>query len=267
MRIVFLQDAIKQNLLRSELFVKVSRTNGESGKGSCWAVHPQLVEFLEKETSAQLRDGGGGRKLKRAYSYGGKEGRQSRGGGRKRVKSEAQAPVDPCGLPGDLDWISLLNSQRVSCGSYGSPILGPPDLGQVGDPMICSPLIVPTSITSSSSPSTLPGADPALDGDLKDEKEVEDVFSDHHSPLPSPHLLRWAEGRPESPSRHPWAESRETTLRNLGQQRQTVTLPSLNRTPSTIWSPDMNGFSSSASCSTSLSLRQSKPRTAGSYIY
>ena len=254
--------------------MKVPRSNGESSKGACWALHPQLIEYLKKEANGQChREEGKGRKLKRASSYNGKDARQPRGGGgRKRVKSEAQTPVDPCGLPGDLDWISLLSSQRVSCGSYGSPILGPPDLGQVGDPMICSPLIVPTSITTAS-PSAPATSDPALETVLKDEKtEDEEVFRSHHNScgLPSPHLLPWEDSRPLSPSPHPWAESRETTLSSLGRDRQTIRLPPINRTSNPIWSPDTPCYSSSSSCltSTSFSRSYSKSRTpAESYIY
>ena len=222
-------------------------------------MHPHLREFLEKE---QLP--AGPRKLKRAYSYNGKDSRQG-GRGRKRVTSEAQVPVDPCGLPGDLDWISLLSSQRVSCGSYGSPILGPPDLGQVGDPMICSPLIVPTSITTASLSSTPAPADPALEDNLKDGKELEDVFTTTNSPLPSPHLLPWAECQPESPSIHPWAESKETTLKSLGRQRQRSVIPAHNHSS---WSPDVSCFSTScSSSSSSISHQHSKSRTAERYIY
>ena len=251
---------MRERLAVSDMFVKVGRVNGESSKGSCWALHPQLREILEKE---QLPCGGGSRKLKRAYSYNGKESQQGRGRGRKRVKSEAQAPVDPCGLPGDLDWISLLSSQRVSCGSYGSPVLGPADLGQVGDPMICSPLIVPTSITSSGPPSPQTTTEPTFEDNLKEERELEDVFSNHNSPLRSSHLLPWAETQPESPSKHPWAESREITMKNVGRQQQhRAALPQLHHSAS-VWSHE-------PSCSsTSLSLTHSrhKPRSAESYIY
>lgn len=252
--------------------MKVARTNGESSKGTCWAIHPQLMDLLEKETNSQIqREGRGGRRLKRAFSYSGKDSRQSRsgGGGRKRIKSEAQAPVDPCGLPGDLDWVSLLSSQRVSCGSYGSPILGPPDLGQVGDPMICSPLIIPTSMTTTSPPSTPAGTNPALDCDLKNNKDVEEVFRNHNSRLPSPHLLPWEDSRPESPFRHPWAESRETTLNSLGRQQHTVVLPPFNHTSNSLWSPDTTCYSTSASCSTSTTnlSHRCKSHAAESYIY
>ena len=262
-----LQNSIRQNLAMSELFVKVARSNGEPSKGCCWTIHPRYREFLDRE-DRKPGDGGGGRKLKRAYSYGGSNGRQSRGGARKRMKSEAQLPVDPCGLPGDLDWISLLSSQRVSCGSYGSPILGPPDLGQVGDPMICSPLIVPASIASS--PSTTHA--PSSTEHTKSRELEEDVFHNHSSPLPppSPGLLPWSDSRPQSPSPlHPWAESKETTLKSLGHQ-QSITLPhshAHSHTHNNIWSPETSYSSSLCSTSSSLLSRQHKLRTADSYIY
>lgn len=250
-----------------DLFVKVSRTNGESSKGCYWTIHPRCSEFLHRDDHMidGSSGGGGGRKVKRAYSYGGSNGQQSRSGTRKRVKSEAQVPVDPCGLPGDLDWISLLSSQRVSCGScpsqacrpvYGSPILGPPDLGQVGDPMICSPLVVPASISNGST--SLPIAtDNTMDQIKVKDLEEEEVFNNHNSPLPSPHLLPWADSRPESPCHHPWAEAKETTLTSLSRQQS---LHHHNHTSNNIWSPETNY----ASCLKTNSLQQSKARTSRS---
>lgn len=250
--------------------MKVPRSNGESSKGSCWTVNPEWRELLPQDTDSgpTVELTKGSRKLKRAYSYSGN--RQQSGGTRKRVKSENQLLVDPCGLPGDLDWISLLSSQRVSCGScpsqacrpvYGSPILGPPDLGHVGDPMICSPLVVPATIASGLSPCT-----PVVT-DTGKVKELEDDVFNHDSPLPSPHLLPWADSRPQSPHLHPWAESKETTLKNLGRQsRQATTLTSHNHNG--FWSPEAS-YSSSYSTSSSvasLSYRH-KPRTGDSYIY
>ena len=232
-------------------------------------MHPQYRELLERGSSDRINQlGKTGRKLKRAYSYNG-NGRQC-SGSRKRVKSEAQLPVDPCGLPGDLDWISLLSSQRVSCGScpsgacrpvYGSPILGPPDLSQTGgDPMICSPLVVPATIAHSP---TTPSAGADSDS-LKIKELEEDVFTNHTSPLLSPHLLPWADNRPESPHLHPWAESKETTLKNLGRQNR-PSLP-LNHTPHAVWSPEAS-YTSSCSIPTSSLSCKLQSRTAESYIY
>ena len=265
-----MQTAIRENLSLNELFVKVPRSNGESSKGCCWTIHPHCRELLsqnsnDRTTVDQLTKGG--RKLKRAYSYSGN--RRQSDGARKRVKSENLLPVDPCGLPGDLDWISLLNSQRVSCGScpsqgcrpvYGSPILGPPDLGQVGDPMICSPLIVPATIASPTTPVVTDS------GKVRNQDE-EDVFN-HDSPPSPPHLLSWADSRPESPFLHPWAESKETTLRNLGRQSRPA--PSLlpSRPLNGMWSPEASYSSSCSSTASSYSFPyRHKLRRGESQIY
>ena len=228
-------------------------------------MHPQCRDILEHDHSEQL--GKGGRKLKQRYSYNG-SGRQSGGGVRKRVKSEAQVPIDPCGLPGDLDWISLLSSQRVSCGScpsqacrpvYGSPILGPSDLGQVGDPMICSPLVVPATIANS------PVIPTVADTDGLKVEEEEDIFNNHSN---SPNLLPWADSRPQSPCLHPWAESKETTLTNLARRNPQPASLSLNRTTPnsmTLWSPEPN-YSSSHANSSCLSYKH-KLKPTESYIY
>ena len=268
---LFLQTSIRQNLSLNELFTKVPRSNGDSSKSSCWTISPQWREWLSRDsdgcTVVELAKGN--RKLKQAYSsYTGK--RRQSGGARKRVKSANQQPVDPCGLPGDLDWISLLSSQRVSCGScpsqacrpvYGSPVLGPPDLGQVGDPMVCSPLIIPATITSRLCPHT-----PVVtnSSSLRGKELDEDIFT-HDSPGPSPHVLPWADSRPQSPCLHPWAESKETTLKNLGQQyRLATTLASRNQ--NSIWSPEASYSSCSTTSVTSLSCKH-KPITSESYIY
>lgn len=257
-----LQTSIRQTLSLNEMFIKVPHSNGESNKGGYWTVNPQWKELFSSD-AAQLTKGG--RKLKRAFSY--SSDRRQSGTTRKRTKSE-NVPGDPCGLPGDLDWISLLSSQRVSCGScpsqacrpvYGSPILGPADLGQVGEPMMYSPLVVPATIANGLSPSTPVAVDTGKAKELE-----EDVFN-HDSPLPSPHLLTWSDSRPQSPHLHPWAESKETTLKNLGcQSRQVSSLTSHN---GSVWSPEPS-YSSTCQAATNLSHRH-KYRASGidSYIY
>lgn len=266
-----MQTSIRQTLSLEELFSKVPRSNGESNKGSYWTINPQWEDLFSRDTAAAELTRGG-RKIKRAFSYSGN--RRQSGTTRKRTKSENQVPGDPCGLPGDLDWISLLNSQRMSCGScpsqacrpvYGSPILGPADLGQVGEPVTCSPLVVPATIASGLSPSTPIAVDTGKTKELE-----EDVFN-HDSPLPSPHLLTWADSRPQSPCLHPWAESKETTLKNLG--RQSRQLSSLTSHNGSVWSPEP-GYSSSCLATTCNSVtnlsHRHKYRATGcgdSYIY
>ena len=209
-------------------------------------VNPQLKHILTLDDNGQNSEYNKKEDRKRSYSFSGDQ-RQAKGV-RKRARSDNQ-PADPCGLPGDLDWVSLLSSQRVSCGScpsqacrpvYGSPILGPPDLGQVGDPMVCSPLILPATMASTSdlSPQTPIIRDPERGKDLE-----EDILKPNS---PSPHLLPWAESRPQSPCLHPWAESKETTLRTLYRHKRTPM--SLANHSHSAWSPETS-FSSS-SCST-----------------
>ena len=257
-----LQNSIRHNLSLSDLFVKVPRSHGDSRKGSYWTVDPQWKHVLTVESNGQPEElAKGGRK--RAYSFSGD--RRPSGAMRKRARSDNHLPADPCGLPGDLDWVSLLSSQRVSCGScpsqacrpvYGSPILGPPDLGQVGDPMVCSPLILPTTLSSDLSPQT------PVTRDSGKGKELEEVVWKQDSP--SPHLLPWADSQPQSPCLHPWAESKETTLRNLHRQsRHAMTVTSQNH----MWSPEASYSSSCSTTSiTSLSYKQKKLANE-SYIY
>ena len=212
----FLQNSIRHNLSLNEMFVKVPRSNGDSRKGYCWKINPDYEHILSDENESNLTNAKATTKSrKRAHSQSFCNSQRRTTSSRKRIKSENQGPADPCGLPGDLDWVSLLSSQKVNCGScpsqscrpaFGSPVLGPPDLGHIGEPVVCSPL-VPTSLTSEHVPQT-----PLLyenRGAL-----LEEVVLKQDSP--SPLLLPWAESRPQSPYvSHPWAESRETTLHEM----------------------------------------------------
>ena len=243
----------------NEMFVKVARTSSDSrNKGCYWRVNPDYEHILCDENEPYLE--GNYSKLhvaklktknrKRAHSHSSCYGEEKKA--KRRIKRESNAPPDPCGLPGDLDWVSLLSSQKVSCGScpsqscrpvFGSPVLGPPDLGHIGDPVVCSPLIIPTLFSSEliepPGPSTLAGENK---GAL-----LEEVVLKQDSP--SPQLLPWAESWSQSPSFHPWAESKESTLhelRNLYKVKPTRTFHHLS--PDSSWS---------SSCSTT-SIRYGK---------
>ena len=194
---------------------------------------------------------------------------------RKRIKSQSASnqPADPCGLPGDLDWVSLLSSQRVTnCGlcpsqncrpAFGSPIFGTPDLGHVGEPVVCSPLVVPTS--SAIEPITDIPSTPLL-GDYKGAL-LEEVVLKQDSP--SPQILPWAESRSQSPvvsfsQPHPWSESKETTqheLKNLCPSKVSFT-----SSKSTMWSPDSSWSSSSTYSSTGRIVMQAR-RMSEACIY
>ncbi len=264
-----LQNSIRHNLSLNEMFVKVRRSSMPSGKGCHWTISPEYEHILCEESEAQILDHSYSKyhatKLsvkprKRAHSQsccneteedGRGQGRVKGGRNpnrRKRIKSDTQAPADPCGLPGDLDWVSLLSSQRVNCGScpsqacrpvFGSPILGPPDLGHIGEPVMCSPLVIPTTLSASQLPETpVPGENK---GAL-----LEEAVLKQDSPSPQL-LLPWADS--QSPHAHPWAESRDSTLhelRSIYKSAPQSSVASMAR-HSHRWSPESSW---SSSCST-----------------
>ena len=241
------------------MFVKVPRSNGDSRKGYCWKINPDYEHILSDEHESHLTEHtlsqlhhakvtAKSRKRAHSQSYYGAQRRTA--ASRKRIKSENQGPADPCGLPGDLDWVSLLSSQKVNCGScpsqscrpaFGSPVLGPPDLGHIGEPVVCSPL-VPTSEHAE-----LPQTPLLFEnrGAL-----LEEVVLKQDSP--SPLLLPWAESRPQSPGvSHPWAESRETTLHEMKNMYKSST-----NHRNQLWSPESSW--SSGSTFSAVGLRHSK---------
>ena len=240
------------------MFVKVPRSNGDARKGYCWKINPDYDHILSDENESHLTEHKFSRphakatakSRKRAHSQSCYGSQRRTTASRKRIKSESQGPADPCGLPGDLDWVSLLSSTKVNCGScpsqscrpaFGSPVLGPPDLGHIGEPVVCSPL-VPTS-EQAELPQT-----PLLyenRGAL-----LEEVVLKQDSP--SPLLLPWAESRPQSPCvSHPWAESRETTLHEMRNMYKSST-----NHKNQFWSPE-SSWSSGSTYST-VGLRHSK---------
>ena len=103
--------------------------------------------------------------------------------------------------------MSLLSSQKVGCiscnefhhcrPSFGSPVLGTPDLGHIGDPITCSPAVVPVTLMN-----RIPDTPP-----LKNElcNSLEEIITTQESPAPL--LPPWAaESRPYF-NEHPWAET------------------------------------------------------------
>ena len=225
---------MRHNLSLNEFFTKVPRTEGSTGKGSFWKVSPDYEHFLSQDrevqrlTEYQIRQQGIRSKTKarkRAQSQNG-NGKKEIPASRKRPKSISMTvPADPCHLPGDLDWVSLLSSQRmVTCSSctdshncrptFGSPVLGPPDLGHIGDPVICSPAVIPSTLIS-----RVPDTPPVVSQPTAHHQPFitidETMISSHESP--SPLLPRWAESRSQSPSmalEHPWADTKDGLLRS-----------------------------------------------------
>lgn len=262
------QNSIRHNLSLNELFVKVPRSKG---RGNHWKVNPDYEHILSEGNESFLLDypkvKGKGRK--RAHSMCCRDGgaAKSTKNGRKRAKSIQNIPADPCGLPGDLDWVSLLSSQRVSCAScpspeacrpvFGSPVLGPPDLGHIGDPVVCSPLTVPSS-TTSELPST-PVIWVSKSALLEEAVLVQDS--------PSPNLLPWADSRAPSPAAHPWAESKEMTLNGIRFLCKDKLQPPLLKT---MWSPDSSwslSYSSSSGGSGGFAAKRTTALISGAGIY
>ena len=223
--------------------MKVPRQAGSTGKGSYWKLNPEY-ELIFSDHSKALRvehsysslKGKGHKKMQTP------DGSRMSTGARKSCRHSSS--TDVCGLPGDLDWISLLGSQKVSCGLcptqsckpfFGSPVIGQSDIGHMVEPVVCSPLVVPPSLASEHA--EVPESTLADDNKraLLEEAVLKQDF-------PSPLLLPWAEGQSQSPHLglpHPWAESKEVTLH---QMRSHVSASHQLWSPETSWA---NGYANS----------------------
>lgn len=167
---------------------------------------------------------------------------------RSRSESTTQVPVaDLCHLPGDLNWISLLSSQKVnSCGMctdthncrplFGSPVLGTPDLGHIGEPLNCSPAMIPMVLTNRL-PETPPYIRPTSNSAATSLEDL--TVQDSPSPL----LPSWADSRSESPAillEHPWAESRDS----INQKLLSLGTKTRNTLLNNQWSPEYAAWNS-----------------------
>ena len=226
----------------NEFFRKIPRGEGDPGKGSFWQINPDYEHIVTNEDEFQRleelqnnyrifnghKNKGKGRK--KLYSTNNTASSNTQSRQKKRSKSTSSVPlaVDPCHLPGDLDWVSLLSSQRLNCGmctgahncrpSFGSPVLGPPDLGHIGDPILCSPAMIPTTL-----PSRVPETPPIILNTTNHSILDDIVMSTEESPALL--LPPWVESRSQSPNlslEHPWAENKERIRGSTNQ----------------LWSPD-----------------------------
>lgn len=157
--------------------------------------------------------------------------------GKRKESEHKTSPSELCGVAGDLDWISLLGTQKHK------PSISPPELAQVGETVLCSPLTLPTTITAAL-PVELPATPQVSEshGAL-----LEEVVLKQDSPSPQV-VLPWAEGNSQSPNccahTHPWAESKESTMHevcNLFKMSKAL------GNGSSLWSPDHSWSSSSNS--------------------
>ncbi len=256
---VLLQDSIRHNLSLNDLFVKVSQANG---RGSYWRINPDYSQTFHETCSTLLGDVSKARKRTFSTCHESRAPKIKK----RRVKSESTYPADPCGLPGDLDWVSLLSSQRVGCAScpsescrpsFGSPVLGTPDLGHIGEPVVCSPLVATLA-------SDVPAYPPVCESN---GALLEEAVLRQDSPplgiLPSP----WDNSQSQSPTDkhyHPWAESKEKTLyelRNLSKRTEPV--PTYVKT--SMWSPE-SSWSSSSTYSTA-GIKKQAPLLSEACIY
>ena len=231
----FLQNSVRHNLSLNDFFLKIPRSEGDPGKGSFWQINPDYENVVTNEIEFQrieglqnslrmfsgAKRGKSRRKLHSASSNGSKPGSKETTPQKRRSKSTSGGQTgsnvpdtDHHLLPTNLDWTTLLNSQKVTCsscsealphmcqGSFSSPILGSttnPVYGSVD----CSPAIIPMSLSTRmpDTPSIMPPTsafNPLLD----------EIMTSQESPAQL--LPPWAESRSESPNvgfEHPWAET------------------------------------------------------------
>ncbi|XP_019849225.1 PREDICTED: forkhead box protein L1-like isoform X1 [Amphimedon queenslandica] len=223
------QNSVRHNLSLNDFFIKIPRSEGDPGKGSFWKINPEYENVVTNEVEFQriegiqnslrmfsgAKRGKSRRKLHSTSSNGSKPGSKETTPQKRRPKSTSAMQMgsnvpdtDHHLLSADLDWTTLLSSQKMLCStchemlphtcpaSFGTPITGTET-----DPVYgCSPSIIPMSLstdTSSIIPTTS-SLNPLLN----------EIMTSQESPAQL--LPPWAESRSESPNigfEHPWAET------------------------------------------------------------
>ena len=170
-----------------------------TGKGNYWRINPKYIEFVN----------GGHTKRRSSQCQKNKK--------KQCDHSQSQSVPDPCKVPGDLDWISLLGSQKVNCSKCG---------GLPSHSIGFSPFVSPdltNYVTDATTPSTTYGLNKMLKSTQPDAVFIN---TDEQTEFPylvqdSPFVLPGADSRPHSPLSldtkfHPWAESTPEKTRHLG---------------------------------------------------
>lgn len=242
---------MRHNLSLNEFFIKIPRSEGDPGKGSFWQINPDYKNIVTNEFEFQRLEelqnnqkiysghktkGKSRRKLSTSSSNGGsnlkskttpQKTRRCKSASYSSVPNEPHVHNEHLHLSGDLDWTTLLSSQKMACGSctgvhtcqasFGSPVFA--TAASVDDHSHCSPAIIPMSLPSrviETSPSQHPPVtlyNPVLD----------EIMTTQESPAPL--LPPWAESRSQSPNislEHPWVDSRERSRHLWGGSPETT---------------------------------------------
>ncbi len=221
---------MRHNLSLNQFFRKIPRSEGDPGKGSFWHINPEYEHLLNNDEELQRlvrqqncaktplqRKRSKTRKksllgsLMKASSNSNSSGSNYSTTSCRRhgyttgegtfSPSFSMMSMDPCHVPGgDLDWVTLLSSQRLGCVSCSCHHCRQGETGvHVGGRGEPPPsLIFPLNKISDT---------PTFPSSRVLRNSLDDIITTQESPAPL--LPPWTgESRPYSPTlEHPWAES------------------------------------------------------------